>query len=130
MRTSLPPLQRKHYLGGLFLQSIRFTLNGTAELDPLLQGNVFAIECPPREIHQLPTSPKFIRPSTAAITRKRQQPWEGGLPPRAIENNADLLLKFSASCGDGVAPATAAWPLTWFPDEMRGPLVLYSAPNR
>jgi hypothetical protein len=41
---------------------------------PSRSGNVFAIEYPPREISQLPTSPKFIRPSTAGITRKRQQP--------------------------------------------------------
>jgi hypothetical protein len=43
-------------------------------LSPRTSGNVLAIECPPREIHQLPTSPKFIRQSTAGITRKRQQP--------------------------------------------------------
>ena len=44
------------------------------ELEASCSGNVFAIEHLPREIYQLPISPKFIRPSTAGMTRKRQQP--------------------------------------------------------
>src|SRR5207245_10429298 len=41
---------------------------------PPRSGNVLAVGHPAREIYHLPTSPKFMRPGTAGVTRKRQQP--------------------------------------------------------
>src|SRR5262249_30662086 len=72
---------------------------------PPRRGNVLAIDRPAREIYHLPTSPEFLRPSTAAMTRKRQQPRQNilaepmhALPRRGIDRIANDLE--SMSCGD------------------------------
>jgi len=46
MRTSLPPLQRKHYLGDLFLQSMRFTLKGRSAKQAIHRCSNFSPQCP------------------------------------------------------------------------------------